>query len=115
MVDWIKKLDALYPKLSRNARCYFCGRKAEHQHHIIKRDCLLLRYDSKNLLSVCAACHAFIHNKGANIENYISPSRWLYLEQMKNIQFQDYLIAHNLTRDEFFREQEQLLKEAING
>lgn len=114
-MDMVAKLDKLYPHLRKGKRCHFCGKPAEHIHHIISRQVLLLRFDLKNLLPLCSDCHRLIHDKGFSVENYISPSRWLYLEQMKNIQFQDYLIAHNLTRDEFFREQEQLLKEQING
>ena len=115
MVDWEKRLDRIYPKLTQNSRCAICGRKAEHQHHIKPRANELLRYDTKNLLSLCGDCHHLIHDKGIKIENYISPARWLYLNKMMNIQFQDYLLEHNLTRDEFFAKQEKKLKEAING
>lgn len=115
MVNWKKKLDALYPKLSLNSRCMICGRMAEHQHHIKPRANDLLRYDIKNLLSLCHECHSLIHDKSLKVENFISPQRWLYLEKMEQIQFQDYLLAHNLTREEFFKLKEKELKEAING
>lgn len=115
MVDWIKKLDALYPKLSANKRCYFCGKKAEHQHHIRPRSNYLLRYDLLNLLPVCGNCHHNIHEKRLNLDLYISVFRMDYLNKLSRVQFQDYLLSHNLTRDEFFKQKEQELKEAIYG
>lgn len=108
-----KKLDRLYPAL--RSKCHFCGREANAIHHIISRSNLLLRYDLKNLIPICDDCHRLIHDKGFDVLNFLSPSRRLYLEQMKNIQFQDYLITHNLTREEFFKTKEKELKEAING
>lgn len=115
MVDWKKKLDALYPKLSQNARCALCGKKAEHQHHIIPRANDLLRYDVKNLLPLCHDCHSLVHDKNLNLSFFIPTARWLYLEQMSRIQFQDYLLGHGLTRDEFFKQKEKELKEIINA
>lgn len=113
MDSMVTRLDKLYPKL-RN-RCHFCGRKATSMHHIKPRHSLLIRYDLKNLLPVCDDCHRLIHDKSLKVENFISPQRWLYLNQMEQIQFQDYLLAHNLTREEFFKLKEKELKEAING
>lgn len=115
MVDWIKKLDALYPKLSIGKRCYFCGKKATQQHHIRPRSNYLLRYDIQNLLPVCNDCHEHIHAKKINLDLYISMFRMDYLNKMSRIQFPDYLISHDLTRDEFFKLKEKELKEAIYG
>lgn len=112
-MDMVAKLDRLYPQL--RSKCYLCGRAASSIHHIVPRANLLLRYDLNNLVSICDDCHRLIHDKGFDLANYISPTRWLYLEQMKNIQLQDYLLAHNLTREEFFKLKEKELKEAING
>lgn len=115
-MDMVAKLDTLYPQLRKvQSKCHFCDNEVSEIHHIIGRANLLTRYDLANLLPVCQNCHRLIHNHGLKIENYISPSRWLHLQQLKNIQFQDYLISHNLTRDEFFKIKEQELKEAING
>lgn len=115
MVDWIKKLDALYPKLSIGRRCHFCGKKAEQQHHIRSRSNLLLRYDLNNLLPICNDCHRYIHDKSLNLDLYISVFRMEYLNKMSQIQFQDWLLKHGLTREDFFKQKEQELKEAIYG
>lgn len=115
-MDMVAKLDRLYPQLrNRWTRCHFCGKPTEHIHHIKGRSNLLIRFDIRNLLPLCADCHRLVHNKGLNVELYISPSRWLYLEQVSRIQLQDYLIANNLTREEFFKQKEKELKEIING
>ena len=113
MNDWVAKLDRLYPNLrSCWTRCLFCGRPSSEIHHIVHRNNLLLRFDLNNLIPLCHDCHSLVHLK--NLELYLPPARWLYLEQMKQIQFQDYLIAHNLTREEFFKQKEKELKEQLN-
>lgn len=112
-MDYIDKLDRLYPKLSHGQRCYFCKRPAVHIHHIRPRANLLLRYDLQNLLPLCADCHELAHQK--NMDLYISIFRMDYLNKMSRIQFQDYLLANDLTREEFFKLKEKELKEAING
>ena len=110
----VEKLDRLYPQLKRCwKRCHFCGRPTEHIHHIKGRSNILIRHDIKNLIPLCADCHRLVHLN--QLELMIPPSRWLYLEEMNNIQFQDYLLAHNMTRDEFFKLRETELKETIYG
>lgn len=115
-MDMVAKLDSIYPQLRRRwTRCHFCGATSEHIHHIKGRSNLLIRYDLKNLIPLCADCHRLIHDKGIKVQNYITPSRWLYLTQMENIQIQDWLLTHNQTREEFLRQKEKELKEIING
>ena len=113
-MDMVAKLDRLYPKLQNKMKCHFCGKPSSQIHHIITRANILLRYDLTNLLPVCDDCHRLIHDKGLNVEFFLPPARWLYLQKMKNIQFQDYLLGHGLTRDDFFKQKEKELKEAIN-
>lgn len=115
-MDMVAKLDKLYPQLrNRWTRCHFCGKPTEQIHHIKRRNHLLIRYDIRNLLPLCGDCHRLIHDKSLNIEFFIPTARWLYLEKMEKIQFQDYLLGHGLTRDEFFKQKEKELKEIING
>ena len=114
MDKMIDRLDPLYPQLKRCwKRCHFCGKPTEHIHHIKGRSNLLLRYDLKNLIPLCANCHHLIHLN--HLELMIPPARWLYLEQMSNIQLQDWLLSHNQTREEFFKTKETEIKEFING
>lgn len=114
MDKWVAKLDRLYPLLrTRWTRCHFCGRKTTEIHHIRGRQNLLLRYDLHNLMPLCHDCHSQVHLK--NLDLYISVFRMEYLNKMSRIQFQDYLLSHDLTRDEFFKLKEKELKEAING
>lgn len=109
----MESLDRLYPLLRKGKRCHFCGRKAEHIHHIRPRANLLLRYDLKNLLPLCSECHELVHLK--NLDLYISTFRMDYLNKMSRIQFQDYLLSHDLTREDFFKLKAKELKEAIYG
>ena len=107
------KLDRLYPKLSRNRRCAVCGKPAEHVHHIIGRANILLRWDVKNLIPLCQECHQRIH--AHKEELILAPARRLYLNRMKNVVFQNYLLEFGLTREDFYKQKAKELKEAING
>lgn len=113
MDEWVKKLDKVYPLLRKNKRCHFCGKPATEIHHIRGRSNLLLRYDLNNLLPLCRDCHSLVHLK--NIDLYISMFRMDYLNKMSRIQFQDYLLSHDLTREDFFKLKLKELKEAIYG
>ena len=107
------KLDRLYPKLVIGRKCFFCGKPAENMHHIIPRSNILLRWDLENLLPVCYNCHQALHNAPHDIRLYIGLVRQAYLDEMKNINFQDYLRVHNLTREEFYKIKEFELKGAM--
>lgn len=106
-----QRLDRLYPKLKNNRRCACCGRPAEHVHHIIPRANTLLRWDIKNLIPLCAECHAKVHNRKQEL--IISSPRRTYLEIRKNYDFKQYLLRHNLTKEDFYKQKEKELKGAI--
>lgn len=108
-----EKLDRLYPQLVKGRKCYFCGKPAENMHHIIPRSNILLRWDLENLLPVCYNCHRALHDNPYDIRLYLGLVRTAYLDEMKNINFQDYLRIHNLTREEFYKKKEFELKGAI--
>lgn len=105
------KLDRLYPQLGHNKRCACCGASAEHIHHIIPRANKLLRWDVNNLLPLCSKCHQRIHEHKQQL--ILSPKRREYLEYMKNVDFKDFLLANNLTKEDFYKLKEKELNEAI--
>ena len=115
MDKWMEKLDRLYPLLRKGKRCHFCGKPATEIHHIRGRSNLLLRYDLKNLIPLCSDCHSLVHLKKMNLDFYISMFRMDYLNKMSRIQFQDYLLSHDMTREDFFKQKLIDLKEAIYG
>lgn len=106
-----QKLDRLYPKLSIGRVCAVCGSKAENQHHIISRSNTLLRYDVNNLLSLCYKCHEKLHREGLwhHGLDLIDEGRRAYLRRMKNIDFKQYLLELNITKDDFFAQKEREL------
>lgn len=111
MNNFEEKLDKLYPKLSIGRVCAVCGSKAENQHHIISRSNTLLRYDVNNLLSLCYKCHEKLHREGLwhHGLDLIDEGRRAYLRRMKNIDFKQYLLELNITKDDFFRQKEREL------
>ena len=111
MNNFEEKLDKLYPKLSIGRVCAVCGSKAENQHHIISRSNTLLRYDVNNLLSLCYKCHEKLHREGLwhHGLDLIDEGRRAYLLRMKNVDFKQYLLELNITKDDFFRQKEREL------
>lgn len=109
------KLDRLYPKLSIGRKCVVCGKNAQNQHHIIPRNNELLRYNPRNLLSLCYDCHSKLHDKGlwSHGLDLVDEDTQKYLLEMRSITFKDYLLQHNLTKEEFFEQQERELKNLI--
>ena len=103
-------------RLHKNQRCHICGVKyAEAIHHIIGRSNKMLRYDIVNLLPVCYDCHRKIHDEGLDISKYITPTRWQYLQQVKNKSYRDLLIfEYGMTEDEFLKSSKAQLKEKLD-
>lgn len=86
-----KQADKLFQQvgLKLGIHCQSCGKRAEVCHHAITKSLSnALRYDLKNSISLCVACHfkhhtqedlaiyeAFTSNKDANWYKYIKENR----------------------------------------
>lgn len=70
-------------------RCIVCGKPATDAHHIIRRSqSLALKYDLKNGVPLCRACHFGLHKRDdiriyKAILEYIGDERFLYLMHHK--------------------------------
>lgn len=108
-----QKLDRLYPKLRIGRKCAnpACNHQAAHMHHIVRRSVDLLRYDVKNLLPLCEECHRQIHDEGLYNRgmDFVDEPRRAYLLYMKNIDFKQFLLELNITKDDFFAQKEREL------
>ena len=113
MTNWEQKLDRLYPKLRIGRKCAnpACNRQAAHIHHIVRRNVDLLRYDINNLLPLCEECHRQIHDEGLYNRgmDFVDEQRRNYLQRMKNIDFKQFLLELNITKDDFFAQKEREL------
>lgn len=65
-----------------------------------------MRYDVNNLLPLCEECHRQIHDEGLYNRgmDFIDEGRRAYLLRMKNVDFKQYLLELNITKDDFFRQ-----------
>lgn len=113
MTNWEQKLDRLYPKLRIGRKCAnpACNHQAAHMHHIVRRNVDLLRYDVNNLLPLCEECHRQIHDEGLYNRgmNFVDEQRRNYLQRMKNVDFKQFLLELNITKDDFFAQKEREL------
>ncbi len=106
-----EKLDRLYPKLRVGRKCANpnCSRDAVHVHHIVRRNVDLLRYDVNNLLPLCEECHRKIHDEGMFNRglDFVDEAKRQYLMRLKNVDFKQYLLELNITKDDFFAAKER--------
>ena len=113
MTNWEQKLDRLYPKLRIGRKCAnpACNHQAAHMHHIVRRNVDLLRYDVNNLLPLCEECHRQIHDEGLYNRgmDFVDEQRRDYLQRMKNVDFKQFLLELNITKDDFFAQKEREL------
>lgn len=111
LMNYEEKLDRLYPKLRIGKKCAnpACHNPACHIHHIVRRNVDLLRFDVKNLLPLCDKCHRQIHDEGLYNRgmDFIEEPRRDYLLRMKNVDFKQFLLELNITKDDFFAQKER--------
>lgn len=110
------KCDRFYPKLRVGRCCACCAsmwrvRPADHIHHIIRRNCLMLRFELLNLIPLCAECHQKIHD--GKLTEPISEQHREWLIRQSNKSFKGVLIARGITKAEFYEEQYQKMKKVV--
>jgi len=90
-------------------RCKICGAQPVECHHIVHRNRMRLRYDSKNGLPLCVECHRFAETLlgRTEIAKHVDIE---YLQYREQIVFKDYLVKHGMTRAEFLQNQLDELK-----
>lgn len=106
-------LDRLYPQLSKGRYCVCCGARQTEIHHIIPRAHKLLRWDLINLVPLCHECHQKVHANKKYLELFLPKSRFEYLDGLKNQNFKQYLLEHNLTAEDFYKLKEKDIKRKL--
>ncbi len=110
----IRKLDALVQKWACRQVSYVSGYRAECGHHYIGRANLLLRWNLKNIIPLTMAEHRQLHDGNLNWD-ISNPFRKQVLINMKNKGLKSYLLEKGLTLEDFLKERETELLEALKG
>lgn len=113
---WFDKCDKLYPKLAVGRPCAVCASKwlvrpATEVHHIMPRMHKMLRHHYLNLIPVCHECHQLITDK--KLDEPITTKHREWLQRMANKDFKGYLIAHGITKAEYYQQRYKELKELV--
>ena len=86
----IKKCDDILSLIIRsNGYCEVCGKSSYicqlHAHHIVTRKIMVLRYDLRNLVCLCAGCHKL--NKFSAHENSLWFIDWLTEHRPEDLEY----------------------------
>jgi len=69
--DKLDKIVSKYIRLRDKGICYTCGKeddpKRQHAGHYVKRSCMRLRWDERNINCQCPRCNLFL---GGNMDEY---------------------------------------------
>ena len=90
-----------------------CRRPASGTHHIIKRRYRVLRYDVRNGLPLCSACHPMADRNSAWALSLISEDDREYLAEMGRYTLPEWLQFTGETRAEFLESEAAELKRII--
>lgn len=110
------KCDKLYPKLAYGRCCLAClclfkVTPAECIHHAIRRSNPITRFYLPNLIPLCSRHHQMIHD--GKLHEPIPPEQWDHLNKLANKSLKGICIARGITKEEYFKEQYERLKEQI--
>lgn len=110
------KCDKLYPQLRHGRCCLACLAAwrvcpADVIHHFIRRANPLTRFELLNLIPLCNACHEKIH--AGKLHEPISEEQKDWLVRLSNKSLKGLCIARGITKEEYFHQQMERLKEQI--
>lgn len=83
-------------------RCALCGRGGDLEcHHIIKRRYVLLRYDWRNGIPLCADCHRLAHSEKGRVAISQAVPWYSTLCDLEGVTIKDWLAVMGLTDSEW--------------
>lgn len=94
-------------------RSYISGKPAQCGHHYHTKHHRLLRWNLKNIIPLTLEEHTQIHN-GTLEYKMINPCNVLYLKRLLRKDYKDYLLEKGMTNQDFVKECNRKLKEAVS-
>lgn len=112
------RCEKAYPKLRYGRPCLACLAAwritpADVIHHYIRRANPITRYELLNFIPLCNSCHEKIH--AGKLHEPISEEQKEWLTRLANKSLKGLCIARGITKEEYFREQLERIKENILG
>lgn len=97
-------------------KCFFCGTYGDATlqcHHIVRRRRVILRFDYRNGIPLCAKCHQFAHTKEGEMEIMRKHRHYDYCVVNERLTYKQYLVENGLTDAEFRQMKKEELLEVI--
>lgn len=110
------KCEKLYPKLAYGRCCINCLSEwrvtpATQIHHIIRRNCLHLRFDPQNLVPLCFDCHRKIHD--GKLTEAISEEHRERLHKLSLRDTKAVCLLNGITKEELYLSQYEKMKQLL--
>ena len=97
-------------------RCALCGTYGSLQaHHIIRRALLLTRWDHRNGILLCEACHRAAHDVPSAREKVLSMVDVDTLSAFANQTSAQYFAKHTISKGEYYKMQLEENKRIAEG
>lgn len=102
------ELDRLIQEWASRQRSIYSGKRGCVGHHIYSRKNKMLRWDIRNIAPLTPEEHRLLHDGKIYLE--IDYDTQIYLDEMMQMNFRDFLLENRMTENEFYQQERIKLK-----
>lgn len=105
------ELDRLIQEWASRQRSIYSGKRGCVGHHIYSRKNKMLRWDIRNIAPLTPEEHRLLHDGKIYLE--IDYDTQIYLDEMMQMNFRDFLFENRMTENEFYQQERIKLKNLL--
>lgn len=105
------ELDKLVQEWASRQRSIYSGKRGCVGHHIYSRKNKMLRWDIRNIAPLTPEEHRLLHDGKIYLE--IDYDTQIYLDEMMQMNFRDFLLENRMTENEFYQQERIKLKNLL--
>lgn len=105
------ELDRLIQEWASRQRSIYSGKRGCVGHHIYSRKNKMLRWDIRNIAPLTPEEHRLLHDGKIYLE--IDYDTQIYLDEMMQRNFRDFLLENRMTENEFYQQERIKLKNLL--
>ena len=105
------ELDRLIQEWASRQRSIYSDKRGCVGHHIYSRKNKMLRWDIRNIAPLTPEEHRLLHDGKIYLE--IDYDTQIYLDEMMQMNFRDFLLENRMTENEFYQQERIKLKNLL--